>query len=61
MSTDGSINGQSVLGSTNQVSWDVLVQSEYRMEVTTDRSTVTTKGVESLVVDGSLYDCGMVS
>ena len=56
----GSINGQSVLKSTNQVSWDVLVQSEYRMEVTTDWSTVTTEDVE-FVVDGRFTSCGMVS
>ena len=52
----GSIGGGSVFGSTNQVSWDVLVRSDYRTEVTTDQSTVTTEGVESFVVDGSLYE-----
>ena len=51
----GSIGGGSVFGSTNQVSWDVF-RFDYRTEVTTDQSTVTIEGVESFVVDGSLYE-----
>ena len=51
----GSIDGLSVFGSTGQISWDALTFADYETEITTDRSGISAGGVESFIVDGSLY------